>query len=93
MAESKGVWYITPATYQQLKDKAGENWNENGCPFEASDFDKQLGSMFPTLNGNYYATMDEIDEEELEWADNNDIVIGTTTFQNSGQSIGILPNP
>lgn len=91
MAESNGVWYITQETYQQLQNLANGNWGSDACPFESTDFNNQLGSMFPALEGCWYATKDEIDPDELEWADENGIVIGFAPFQNSGQAISILP--
>lgn len=89
MAESIDVYYISNADYLKLQQLASSNaWGSPGLPFESTDFDQQIGSMFPALQGCWYATLDEITDDELDWAEENGIVIGTTTFQNSGQSIG-----
>lgn len=78
-------YYISDTDYQRLVDIGV--WSTSGTnPFEQSDFD----DTFPSLPGYHFARKYEIDQEELDWADMNDIILGSTAFAESNQSGVIL---
>lgn len=78
-------YYISEADYQRLA--AIGAWSTSGTnPFEESDFDE----TFPSLPGYRFARKSEIDDEELRWADMNDIIYASTAFAESNQSGVIL---
>lgn len=78
-------YYISDADYQRLVDTGA--WSTSGTnPFEQSDFNE----TFPGLPGYHFARKYEIDQEELDWADMNDIILGSTAFAESNQSGVIL---
>lgn len=78
-------YYISNADYKKISDTGV--WSTSGTnPFEESDFDE----TFPSLPGYRFARKYEIDQEELDWADMNDIILGSTAFAESNQSGVIL---
>ena len=77
-------YYISDTDYQRLVDIGA--WGTSANPFEQTDFDE----TFPGLSGYHFARKYEIDQEELDWADMNDIILGSTAFAESNQSGVIL---
>lgn len=77
-------YYISEADYQRLVEIG--DWSSPTNPFEESDFDE----TFSSLGGYHFARKHEITQDELDWADMNDIIIGSTAFAQSNQSGVIL---
>jgi len=77
-------YYISDTDYQRLVTTGAWGTSEN--PFEQADFDE----TFPGLSGYHFARKYEINQEELDWADMNDIILGSTAFAESNQSGVIL---
>ena len=77
-------YYISDTDYQRLVTTGA--WGTSANPFEERDFDE----TFPGLSGYHFARKYEIDQEELDWADMNDIILGSTAFAESNQSGVIL---
>lgn len=77
-------YYISDTDYQRLVTTGA--WGTSANPFEQNDFNE----TFPGLSGYHFARKYEIDQEELDWADMNDIILGSTAFAESNQSGVIL---
>ncbi len=77
-------YYISDDDYQRLV--AIGAWGTSTNPFEQTDFDE----TFSDLPGYHFARKSEIDDEELRWADMNDIIYASTAFAESNQSGVIL---